>query len=223
MGKKLKFVNGLRYTDAETAEVVQMVLAGKANKDLVKLCIEPHGRQAPSACAAWTAACMHALKSCRARSTSALSATVQVVSTSSPYCDVLDEGYIPVIATVGVDEQGQRVQHQRRYGGRARIAAALRRGKHHFDDRYRAACLRDKDDESTLIPEVNVSEVPQLIKEGIITGGMIPKMECCVEAVRRGVQKAFIIDGRIRALHSHRNAFRRRHRHHVYHKGADTR
>ncbi len=109
--------------------------------------------------------------------------------------DALDNGFIPVIATVATDEQGQ-VYNINADTAAARIAAALGAENLILMTDIRGL-LQDKNDESTLIPEVHVSEVPFLIKQGIISGGMIPKIECCVEAVRRGVPKAIIIDGRI--------------------------
>ena len=109
--------------------------------------------------------------------------------------DALDNDFIPVIATVVTDEQGQ-VYNINADTAAARIAAALGAENLILMTDIRGL-LQDKNDESTLVPEVHVSEVPFLIKQGIISGGMIPKIECCVEAVRRGVPKAIIIDGRI--------------------------
>ena len=109
--------------------------------------------------------------------------------------DSLNNGYIPVIATVGCDEEGN-VYNVNADTAAASIAAALHAENVILMTDIRGL-LKDKDDESTLIPEVSVSEVPYLISQGIISGGMIPKIECCVEAVRRGVKKSVIIDGRI--------------------------
>lgn len=113
-----------------------------------------------------------------------------------PIRDALDNGYIPVIATVSTDASGQ-VYNINADTAASRIAAALQAENLILMTDIRGL-LRDKDDETTLIPEVQVSEVPYLVKQGIISGGMIPKIECCVEAVRRGVAKTCIIDGRIR-------------------------
>ena len=113
----------------------------------------------------------------------------------TPILDVLEKGYIPVIATVGCDSEGN-VYNINADTAAAKIAGVLN-----------AECLismtdirgllRDKDDESTLIPVVKVSEAPELISEGIISGGMIPKIECCIDAIRQGVHKVFILDGRV--------------------------
>ena len=112
-----------------------------------------------------------------------------------PVRDVIDAGYIPVIATVGVDEQ-MNTYNINADTAAAAIAAALKAENIILMTDVRGL-LEKPEDESTLIPVVNVSDVPHLIHKGIIRGGMIPKCRCCVEAVRRGVQKAFIIDGRI--------------------------
>ena len=112
----------------------------------------------------------------------------------NPIMDALNNGYIPVVATVATDSEGQ-VYNINADTAASRIASALGAENLILMTDIRGL-LRDKDDETSLIPEVNVSEVPFLVKQGIISGGMIPKIECCVEAVRRGVQKTCIIDGR---------------------------
>ena len=112
-----------------------------------------------------------------------------------PILDALSNGYIPVIATVASDELGQ-TYNVNADTAAARIAAQLR-AENLILMTDIAGLLRNKDDPSTLIPNVNVSEVPFLKRKGIISGGMIPKIDCCVEAVRRGVKKTAIIDGRV--------------------------
>ncbi|MBQ4152951.1 MAG: acetylglutamate kinase, partial [Oscillospiraceae bacterium] len=112
-----------------------------------------------------------------------------------PILDALNNGYIPVVATVATSEAGD-IYNINADTAAAQIAAALEAENLILMTDIRGL-LRDKDDESTLIPSVDVSEVPSLIKDGIISGGMIPKIECCVESVRRGVKRAFIIDGRM--------------------------
>ena len=109
--------------------------------------------------------------------------------------DALDNGYIPVISTVAADEKGQ-VYNINADTAAAKIAAELKAKNLILMTDIRGL-LRDKEDESTLIPQVQVSEVPNLIRQGIISGGMIPKIECCVESIRRGVKKSLILDGRI--------------------------
>ena len=191
MGKTSEFIGGLRYTDSETAAVVQMVLSGKTNKDLVGLLTRQGGR-ALGLCGIDGG--MLQVKKMEGNVDLGFVGEITRVDVS-PITDAIDKGYIPVVATVGCDESGQ-VYNINADTAAARIAAEL--GAENLvsltDIR---GLLRDKDDESTLIPVVKVSEVPALQQEGVISGGMIPKIDCCVEAVRRGVNRAFIIDGRI--------------------------
>ena len=192
VGIASRFVNGLRYTDADTAEIVRMVLAGKINTSLVSL-LEQHGGQAIGLCG--SDGRMIRVKKMEAAEDLGYVGEITSVNVR-PVLDALDKGYIPVIATVATDEEGQ-VYNINADTAAAQIAAALRAENLILMTDIRGL-LRDKDDESTLIPEVQVSEVPHLIRQGIISGGMIPKIECCVEAVRRGVPKTCIIDGRIK-------------------------
>ncbi len=192
MNIESRFVGGLRYTDAETAEVVRMVLAGKINKSLVSL-LEQHGGRAMGLCGSDGG--MLQVKKLEGENDLGFVGEITDVNVQ-PILDALDRGYIPVIATVSTDFSGQ-VYNINADTAASRIAAALQAENLILMTDIRGL-LRDKDDESTLIPEVQVSEVPHLVKQGIISGGMIPKIECCVEAVRRGVIKTCIIDGRIR-------------------------
>lgn len=191
VGIQSRFVNGLRYTDEETAEIVRMVLAGKVNKGLVSS-LEHHGGNALGLCGSDG----QMLKVKKLKASEDLGYVGEITDVNvKVITDALDNGFIPVIATVATDEQGQ-VYNINADTATARIAAALGAENLILMTDIRGL-LQDKNDESTLIPEVHVSEVPFLIKQGIISGGMIPKIECCVEAVRRGVPKAIIIDGRI--------------------------
>ena len=191
VGKESRFVNGLRYTDEETAEIVQMVLCGKVNKNLVAL-LEQHGGKALGLCG-MDGGLIQAKKM---EGDTDLGFVGDITGIGSQtILDALEKGYIPVIATVGTDEKGQ-VYNINADTAAAKIAAALKAENVILMTDIRGL-LRDKNDEETLIPAVNVSEVPYLIRQGIISGGMIPTLECCVEAVRRGVKKAVIIDGRI--------------------------
>ena len=191
VGIASRFVGGLRYTDAETAEIVRMVLAGKINKALVSL-LESHGGRALGLCGSDGGM----LKVKKLETEEDLGFVGEITGVNvAPITDALDKGYIPVIATVATDRDGQ-VYNINADTAAAQIAAALGAESLILMTDIRGL-LRDKDDDSTLIPEVQVSEVPSLIRQGIISGGMIPKIECCVEAVRRGVAKTFIIDGRI--------------------------
>ena len=191
IGKESRFVGGLRYTDAETAEIVQMVLAGKVNKSLVAL-LKKHGGKAIGLCG------MDAGRfTCKKHDAGEdLGFVGDIVDIDTQIItDSLNNGYIPVIATVGCDEKGN-VYNINADTAAANIAAALHAENVILMTDVRGL-LKDKDDETTLMPEVSVSEVPYLISQGIISGGMIPKIGCCVEAVRRGVKKSVIIDGRI--------------------------
>ena len=189
LGKKSEFVNGLRVTDAETADVVQMVLAGKVNKSLVSL-IESIGGKAIGLCGMDG----HMIEARKLDERLGFVGEITHIE-EQPILDVLDKGYIPVISTVGFDREGNV------YNINADTAAARIAGKLHAESMISmtdiAGLLRDKNDPSTLISEVNVSEAPQLMREGVIAGGMIPKVECCIDAIRRGVKRVFIIDGRV--------------------------
>jgi acetylglutamate kinase len=112
-----------------------------------------------------------------------------------PVVDLLDKGYIPVVSTVGCDDQGN-VYNINADTVAARLAGALK-AESLISMTDIVGLLKDKDDPSTLIPKVYVSEAPKLIRDGVISGGMIPKVNCCIEAIRRGVHKVFIVDGRI--------------------------
>ena len=114
---------------------------------------------------------------------------------TEPITDLLDKGYIPVVSTVGCDGEGH-VYNINADTAAARIAGALQ-AENLILMTDIAGVLRDKDDPATLMPHIYVSEVPQLMSEGVLQGGMIPKMECCVDAIRRGVKQACIIDGRV--------------------------
>lgn len=188
--KESKFINGLRYTDEETVDIVQMVLAGKVNKDLVSL-LQSHGGSAVGFCG--------------------LDGNLLVAEELDPQLGyvgeitevnpgviktALDNGYIPVISTVATGGDGKTVYNINADTAAARIAAEMKASSLILMTDI-IGLLEDKDDESTLIRTAGVSEIPYLKKQGIISGGMIPKIDCCVEAVRRGVPKANIIDGRI--------------------------
>lgn len=189
IGKKSEFVDGLRVTDKETVDIVQMVLAGKVNKSLVNY-IHTIGGRAIGLCGADG----HMISAEMKDEKLGYVGEITDVDTT-PILDVLDKGYIPVISTIGCDDEGNV------YNINADTAAAKIAGKLQAESFISMTdirgLLRDKDDEESLIPVVNVSEAPQLIHEGIISGGMIPKIECCIEAIRQGVGKVFIIDGRV--------------------------
>lgn len=189
IGKESKFVNGLRYTDEETIDIVQMVLAGKVNKDLVSM-LESHDGKAIGLCGLdgnmIEAKCLNPDLGYVGEITAI---NPEIIQTA------LDNGYIPVISTIGRGEDGT-VYNINADTAAARIAAEMKAPSLILLTDIKGL-LEDKDDENTLIRTVGVSEVPYLKKQGIISGGMIPKIDCCVEAVRRGVKQANIIDGRI--------------------------
>ncbi len=193
LNMKSKFISGLRYTDEATVDVVKMVLAGKVNKDLVTLLGQKNGN-AIGLCGLDEQMLM-AEKAFGANGEDLGFVGNVVQVNTKPILDALENDVIPVIATVACDENGQ-AYNVNADTAAARIAAELG-AENLILLTDIAGLLRDKDDPSTLIPEVNVSEVPSLKRQGIISGGMIPKIDCCVEAIRRGVQKTVIIDGRV--------------------------
>lgn len=190
IGKESKFVNGLRYTDEETVDIVQMVLAGKVNKSLVQL-LGAHKGKAIGLCGL-----DGGLLKAKQLGEGELGFVGEITDVDvTPVTDVISKGYIPVISTVAGGENGE-VYNINADTAAAKIASALHAEKLLLMTDVRGL-LRDKDDENTLISVVNVSEVQALKNQGVICGGMIPKIDCCVEAVRRGVHRAHIIDGRI--------------------------
>jgi acetylglutamate kinase len=188
-----RFVNGLRYTDDATVDVVKMVLSGKVNKELVQL-LAQHKGSAVGLCGIDGGMLMAEKKTTDDGQDLGWVGEITKVNTK-PILDALANGNIPVIATVATDEEGN-TYNVNADTAAARIAAELG-AENLILMTDIAGLLRDKDDPETLIPEVNVSEVPFLKRQGIISGGMIPKIDCCVEAVRRGVHKTVIIDGRV--------------------------
>ena len=190
MGVESKFVNGLRVTDKETAGVVQMVLAGKINKSLVNR-IGAIGGKAMGLCG--LDGRMIRAEALDMDRWGYVGNITQV--DPQPVLDVLAMGYIPVVATVGYDDAGN-VYNINADTAASRLAGVLK-AECLISLTDIAGIMRDKDDPASLIPRLHVSEAPQLVHEGVISGGMIPKVECCIEAIRRGVKKVFIIDGRV--------------------------
>lgn len=186
-----KFIDGLRYTDDQTVEVVQMVLAGKVNKSLCSL-LNQHGGKAVGLCGI-DADMIKAKKKSGKVDLGNVGEIVEV--NSNVIKDSLTNGYIPVVATVGSDKDGK-IYNINADTVAAAIATSLGAENLILMTDIKGL-LRDKNDENTLIPEVALSEVAALKRQGIIGGGMIPKVECCVEAVRSGVKQALIMDGRI--------------------------
>lgn len=189
LGKKAEFVDGLRVTDKETVDIVQMVLAGKVNKTLVNL-LEMKGGKAVG-----LSGMDGRLIEARVKDDK-LGYVGEITKIHiKPVTDLLEKDYIPVISTLGCDKQGNTYNINGDTAA-ANIAGAL--------DAERlimmtdiAGILRDKDDPSTLIPEITINEADELYKQGIVSGGMIPKVECCIDAIRKGVKHVVIMDGRV--------------------------
>ncbi|MDD4120714.1 MAG: acetylglutamate kinase [Clostridia bacterium] len=189
IGKKTEFVNGLRVTDKETVEIVQMVLAGKINKDLVNL-IQKNGAEAVGLCGIDGQMIEAKMKD------KALGYVGEITAINRGIIlDILEKGYIPVISTIACDKKGN-TYNVNADEAAAKIAGALD-AEIMISMTDVAGLLKDKDDVKSLIPQVSVSEIPSLIRDGIVSGGMIPKVECCKEAIRRGVKRVFILDGRV--------------------------
>ena len=190
LGKESKFVDGLRYTDQETMDVVQQILCGKVNKDLVAT-INRMGGRAVGLCGMdgglFQAACLGERYG-----------LVGEVHTVDPalVVDSLRNGYIPVVSTVAQGTDADTAYNINADTAAAKLAVALKAEKLLLLTDVRGL-LTDPKDEGTLIPMVRASEIPGLVKDGIITGGMIPKIDCSVEAVRSGVSSTVILDGRI--------------------------
>ncbi|HRS04064.1 MAG TPA: acetylglutamate kinase [Treponema sp.] len=195
IGKESRFVNGLRYTDEETMEIVQMVLAGKVNKDIVSL-IQQAGGQALGLCGL-DGSLLQARKLQSPAGDLGLVGEISAVKTAV-LDDVLSRGYIPVVSTVaqGVDNAAGQALNINADTAAAQIAAALGAEKLMLMTDVRGI-LRDVNDPDSLLQEIKRSELDGLIKEGIVSKGMIPKVDCCRVALDAGVKKAHIIDGRI--------------------------
>lgn len=189
IGKKSEFINGLRVTDKETADVVQMVLAGKINKSLVNLLCARGGK------AIGLSGSDGGMIKAKPKAAE-LGYVGEITDINvQPILDVIEMGYIPVISTVGFDDDGNT------YNINADTVAAGIAGRLKAESLISmtdiAGILRDKDDPTTLISKIFVEDAPKLMDDGIISGGMIPKVQCCVDAINLGVRKVFVIDGRI--------------------------
>lgn len=191
VGKESRFENGMRVTDKETIDIVQMVLAGKVNKSLVQL-LESHGGKALGFCGLDG----RLLMAEKLVSSVDLGYVGEIKEVNpAPLNNAMQNGYIPIVATVAGGYDGN-VYNINADLAAAQIAAKLGAKKLILMTDIRGL-LRDVKDDDSLISVVNVSEVPMLKRDGIIKGGMIPKIDCCVEAVRNGVNRAHIIDGRL--------------------------
>ena len=189
LGKKPVFVDGLRVTDKETVDIVEMVLAGKVNKSLVTL-LQMKGGHAVGISGVDGGMIEAEIKDER------LGYVGKITKIrTQPITDLLEKNYIPVISTVAGDRHGNV------YNINGDTAAAYIAGALHAERLLMmtdiAGILRDKDDPSSLIPELTISEANALREEGVISGGMIPKVECCIKAINEGVKNVTILDGRI--------------------------
>ena len=192
IGKESRFVNGLRYTDEETMDIVQMILCGKVNKDLVSM-IEALDGRAIGLCGL-DGGLIQAKKLTREGLDYGLVGEITKID-PKPIEDTIAAGYIPVVSTVAAGTDGEKCYNINADTAAAKIAEVLGAEKLMILTDI-PGLLRDVSDASTLISALRVSEVPALIKEGVISGCMIPKIDCCVQAVRSGVKSAHILDGR---------------------------
>ncbi|MBR6783860.1 MAG: acetylglutamate kinase [Clostridia bacterium] len=189
LGKKAEFVDGLRVTDRETVDIVQMVLAGKVNKSLVTL-LETMGGKAMGISGMDGRLIEATMKDER------LGFVGEITNVNiAPVADLLEKGYIPVVSTVGCDAEGNI------YNINGDTAAAYLAGAIGAERLIMmtdiTGILRDRNDPSSLIPSVTVAYAAKLKEEGIVSGGMIPKVDCCIEAISKGVQNVVIMDGRV--------------------------
>ena len=189
VGKETEFVDGLRVTDKESMDIVQMVLTGKVNKTLVNL-LEKNGGKAMGL----SGIDGHMIDAVAKDERLGYVGRITAVNVE-PILDLLEKGYIPVISTVGCDNEGNAYNINADTAA-ARIAAGLK-AESLISMTDICGILRDRDDPASLISRVTVSEATQLFREGIISGGMVPKVDCCVDAVMSGVKKVFIMDGRV--------------------------
>ena len=189
LGKKSEFINGLRVTDQETVEIAQMVLSGKVNKSLVNM-LESNGGKAMGISGVDGRLIEATFKDEK------LGYVGEITNINiQPVMDLLEKGYIPVISTIGCDTEGNTYNINGDTAA-AHIAGALNAQRLIMMTDI-AGILRDKDDPSTLIPVVTLEESKGLYEEGVISGGMIPKVDCCIEALQHGVSNVVIMDGRI--------------------------
>lgn len=189
LGKKAQFVDGLRVTDKETVDIVQMVLAGKVNKSLVSF-LESKGGNAMGISGIDGGLLRAEIKDEK------LGFVGNITNVNiAPVTDLLEKGYIPVISTVASDKEGN-VYNINGDTAAAKIAGSLKAERLIMMTDI-AGILKDKDDPSSLIPSVTIEQADELFKSGVISGGMIPKVDCCIDAIKSGVKNVVIMDGRV--------------------------
>ena len=189
IGKVPQFIDGLRVTDKETIDIVQMVLAGKVNKDLVNLLQTKGGH------AIGVSGIDGGILECQMKDEKLGYVGKITKVRAKPIEDILEKNYIPVVSTVASDRHGNSYNINGDTAA-AHIAGALGAERLIMMTDI-AGILKDKDDPSTLIPEITVSEAKGLYESGVISGGMIPKVDCCIDAIEHGVENVVIMDGRI--------------------------
>ncbi|MBO6048515.1 MAG: acetylglutamate kinase [Spirochaetales bacterium] len=189
LGKKPTFVDGLRVTDKETVDIVQMVLAGKVNKTLVTM-LEKRGGKAIGLCGMDGNLIQAKMKDEKFGYVGEVT-KINIAAVT----DILEKGYIPVISTLGCDAEGNAYNINADTAA-AHIAGALEAERFILMTDI-AGILKDKDDPSTLIPEISLAETDKLFASGVISAGMIPKVQCCVTAIKAGVKNVVIMDGRV--------------------------
>ncbi len=190
MGIESRFVNGLRYTDEATAEVVRMVLAGKVNKSLVHM-LSAYGAQSVGL----SGIDANMILCSKQSEELGFVGKIETVNTGI-ILDCLDKGYLPVISSVGGDLEGN-IYNVNADTAASAVAGALKAESLILMTDTRGL-LEDREDEESLIRKVYVSDIPSLMKAGVISGGMIPKVQCCKDAIRNGVNRVFITDGRVK-------------------------
>ena len=191
VGMESKFINGLRYTDKETAEIVKMVLAGKVNKELVGI-LNNCGGKSLGVCG--IDGNMFKIKKYKSDIDLGFVGDVEEVN-SALLETIITNNYVPIVATIGCDEQGN-VYNINADTAAAKIAESLKAETLMFMTDT-PGLLKNKDDESNLIKQIKVDELDKLLEDGTISGGMIPKVKHCINAVKNGVKKVFIMDGRV--------------------------
>lgn len=189
LGKQSEFIDGLRVTDRETVDLAEMVLAGKVNKSLVSL-LDRWGGNAIGI----SGIDGHMIQADFKDERLGYVGEISYVN-AQPILDLLNSGYIPVVSTLGCDDDGN-IFNINGDTAAAYIAGALQ-AERLFMMTDVAGVLRDKDDPTTLIPQISLAEAKELYKEGVIAGGMIPKVDCCIEAINAGVKNVVIMDGRV--------------------------
>lgn len=194
IGKESKFVKGLRYTDEETMDIVQMILCGKVNKNLVRLLEKEGGRGV--GLGGMDGGLFQAVRLKDPDGTDYGYVGDIVGVNEKVVLDALEEGYIPVVSSVAAGMDDDTCYNINADTAAEKLAVALKAKKLILLTDV-CGLMRVPGDDTTLIPKLKVSEVPPLVKAGVISGGMIPKVDCCIEAIRQGVERANIQDGRV--------------------------